>query len=107
MTHYDGPLLGDPAELECKAKWEAKMTVHPHGVEMNVLRDLEDALRTARAASHERKLDLPLVKSLGAIIDFGHAAVAAFRAQERELGQARKDIATLQALASQRVHSDP
>ena len=83
------------------------MTAHPHGVEANPYRDLEEALRIARAATHEHKLERPVAEAFKAIVDFGHAAVAAFRVQERDLNQARKDVATLQALASQRVHSDP
>ena len=49
------------------------------------LRALEEAMRIARAATHESKLERPVALAFAAIVEVGHAAVAAFRSQERRL----------------------
>jgi hypothetical protein len=75
--------------------------------EANPIGALEAALRVARAATHEHKLERPIAEALKAIIDVGHAAVDAFRAQERELGFVSRNVATLLHKESKRVHGDP
>ena len=50
----------------------------------------EEALRVARAATHERKLDRPVAEAFAAIVAAGHAAVAAFRDLERRIAELKR-----------------
>ena len=48
-------------------------------------REFEAALRLARAATHERKLDAPIAKAFAAIVDALDKAKDAFREQDRRI----------------------
>ncbi len=70
------------------------MTMHPTAVEP--ARNLEDALRIARAASHSRRLDAATQAALDAIVAFGRAAVDRMLQIDVELDNARNRIAALE-----------
>ena len=61
--------------------------MHPRGEPpLDPIRAFEEALRVARATSHSKRLDTATQAALAAIVQFGHAAVEAFRALERRVG---------------------
>ncbi len=70
------------------------------GVKSDALRAFEEALRVARAATHERKLERPIAEAFRAMIGALHAGADILRTHERALAE-------LRALESQRVHRDP
>ncbi len=71
---------------------------------MTATTPIEEALRTARAASHSRRLDTATAAAVEAIVAFGHAVVDRDREIERALADVR---ARLSALESVRPLIDP
>ena len=57
----------------------------PKPIDPDPYRAFESALRAARAATHERKVDPPIAKALAAIADALDKAKVLFRAQQREI----------------------
>ncbi len=60
-------------------------------------RELEDAWRFARAASHSRRLDTATQAALDALVALGHAACERILQRDAELNEARVRIAALEA----------
>lgn len=82
------------------------MTAHPHDVEADPVGAFEAALRIARAATHETKLERPVAEAFRAITEAGKAAADAFIALQARLNAVERDLAALKAKESLRVHSD-
>lgn len=67
----------------------------------------EEAMRVARAATHEHKLERPVAVAFAAIIAAGHAAVDAMRVQQRELVSLRYAVNTLKMGATSHGWASP
>ncbi len=90
------------------------MSLHPSGFVLDPARVFEDAVRAARATSHARRLDAATQAALNAYADALTAATdylrlrdAALRQAEGEIARLAARMATIEALESRRVHSDP
>ncbi len=75
------------------------MTLHSNASSpVEPARELEDALRVARAASHSRRLDTATQAALDALVVLGHAACERILHMDAALNEARDRIAALEAL---------
>jgi len=53
---------------------------------------LEESLRLARAATHQRRLDMGVQSALQAIVQFGHAVVDHARVRDADLEKAKASL---------------
>jgi hypothetical protein len=73
---------------------------------METTRDLEDALRCARAASHSRRLDTATQAALDAIVALGRHLVEGALRMDAELERACERVAALEATHSLTIRQD-
>ncbi len=63
---------------------------------LDPVRAFEDAVRVARAASHERKLDAPVAKAFRAYDDVLAALVDLVRGKDREAAELRRRLTRIE-----------